>query len=539
MTDLARSQSSDVSPSRDGVAGSPRIGRRTVLGWAAASGLRAVAGELRPSGPAWAAGPTTRKRDVVVLQASDLTALDPHGSTYTADAIVKFNVFDTLLRRHPDGTLHPALATSWRRTAPTTWRFTLRPRVRWHDGTRFTSTDARYSLERTYDATLKAARLTHAFQTIDRTEAPDPETLVIHTKQPDPLIPAKLAFRGPMVPWGYIDRVGYTVFNNQPVGTGPLRFVSWTPRDRCVLAANPDYWEGRLDLDRVVLRPVFEPGARVDALLRGDADLVTRLAPDQVDRVVSHSSTQVVGTFYAGLYVLAVNVWVPPLNDLRVRQALSLAIDRRTLVKELWHGRGEVPNGPIPRGDNHYDPAWPPLRYDPQGARDRLRQAGYRGEPVVIETTVGFIPNDRAMTDMVAQMWEDVGVSVTVDLIDSEARHVKTLQQGFKGLWWSDPTSITRDPDGMIGRLLSPGAPHDYWRHPEFDRLITAARFALDESIRGDAYRKITAIFLEHNPWIVVLQPYEDYGVQRYVEFTPSPDQQIELRRFNFRLRRA
>jgi hypothetical protein len=69
--------------------------------------------------------------------------------------------------------------------------------------------------------------------------------------------------------------------------------------------------------------------------------------------------------------------------------------------------------------------------------------------------------------------------------------------------------------------------------------LRLAARFSTDEALRGDAYRRMTAIFLDHNPWIVVIQPFEDYGLRRYIDFTPSPDQQLELRRFNFRLRRA
>jgi ABC-type transport system substrate-binding protein len=91
----------------------------------------------------------------------------------------------------------------------------------------------------------------------------------------------------------------------------------------------------------------------------------------------------------------------------------------------------------------------------------------------------------------------------------------------------------------MMGRLLSPGQMHDYWRHPEFDRLALEARSTADEGLRGEAYRRMTAIFLEQNPWIVVLQPFEDSGIQRYVELTPSPNQQLELRRFNFRLHRA
>ena len=434
------------------------LGRREFLGRAAAVGLVAGAAHgLRPRASESAAD-ATPKRELVILQASDLSALDPHASTYSSDIRVAFNVFDTLVRRHPDGTLHPALATAWRRTGPTTWHLTLRPDVRWHDGAPFTAADAKYSLDRTFDASVKAARLLPLFQTIARTETPDPETLVIHTKQPDGLIPARLAFCAQMVPWTYIDRVGFTAFNQRPIGTGPLRFVSWTKGDRCVLESNPDYWDGRLDLDRVVFRPVTEPAARVDALLRGDADLITGLTPEHAERVATHPSTRVVGAPYAGLYVLAVNVWVAPLNHPLVRQALSLAIDREAIVKELWRGRGLVPNGPIPRGDNHHDPARPPLSYNPREARDRLRRAGYRGEPIVLETTDGFIANDKSMSDAIAEMWEDVGVNVVVEAIDPATRHVKNRQRTFKGLWWSDPTSILRDPDGMMGRLLAPAS---------------------------------------------------------------------------------
>jgi ABC-type oligopeptide transport system substrate-binding subunit len=91
----------------------------------------------------------------------------------------------------------------------------------------------------------------------------------------------------------------------------------------------------------------------------------------------------------------------------------------------------------------------------------------------------------------------------------------------------------------MMWRLLAPGGPQDYWRHPEFDEMGEAARFSLDERFRGEAYRRMTRVFLEHFPWIPVIQPYEDYGLARYVEFTPNPNQQFEVRRFNLRLRRA
>jgi peptide/nickel transport system substrate-binding protein len=484
---------------------------------------------------------TTARRELVVAQAGEPLSFDPHASTLSNDWRVAFNVFDTLIRRHPDGTLHPALATAWTRTAPTTWKFALRSDVRWHDGSRFTSADARYSLDRTYDPTVKAARILGAWwrQALERTEAPAPSTLIIHTRWPDPLLPARLAScAGSIVPWGYIDRVGFKTFNEQPVGSGPLRLVSRTRGDRCVLDANLDYWEGRVDVDRVVFQSVPDPDRRVDLLLRGAADLVVPLAPDHAARVAANPTTRVASVFYAGLYVLAVNVWVSPLNDPLIRQALTLAIDRETIVKELWRGRGVLPNGPIPRGDDLHDPSLRPLAYDPGGARQRLRRAGYRGETIHFETTAGMIANDRLMAEAIAEMWEDVGIRVVLDVIDIETRNRKNRQQGFRGLWWSDPTSIIRDPDGMMGRLLSPGQPHDYWRHDEFDRLAVAARRSDDVRARAEAYRRMTAIFLDQTPWIVVLQPVEDYGLSRSIEFTPSPDQQFDLPS-NFRMRHA
>src|SRR5262249_55673007 len=90
------------------------------------------------------------RRELVIAQAGEPLSFDPHASTLSNDWRVAFNLFDTLIRRHPDGTLHPALATAWERTAPTTWTLALRSDVRWHDGSRFTSVDAKYSLDRTY-----------------------------------------------------------------------------------------------------------------------------------------------------------------------------------------------------------------------------------------------------------------------------------------------------------------------------------------------------------------------------------------------------
>ncbi len=516
------------------------VHRREFLARGAALGIGAAAAALGPAGaPGRAAAQTTRKRELVVAQSGDVASFDPHMRTASNDIRVSFNLFDNLVSRHPDGKLHPGLATEWKATGPQTYEFKLRPSVRWHNGDPFTSADAKWSLERTADPAARTMVAT-VFGTVERIEAPDPHTLVIHTRKPDPLLPARLAFYGgQIVPRRYLERVGAEGFARRPVGTGPVRFVSWTKDDRTVLEANPDYWGGRIDVDRVIFRPIPETAPRVAALLKGEVDVITQLPTDQVERVDQHATTRVASTLYAGLYVFQVNSKVPPLDNPLVKQALSLGLDRESIVKDLWRGRGIVASGPIARGDNHFDPSLPPLRYDPREARELLRKAGYRNEPIYVETTVGYTANDKAVSEAAAAMWKDVGLNAVVEVIEYSVRAQKFREKAIKGLIFLDPTSTLGDPDGMMWRLLAPGAPLDYWRHPEFDDLGNAARFSLDEKFRGEAYRKMTRIFLEHHPWIVVLQPYEDYGLQKYVEFTPNPNQQFELRRFNLRLRRA
>ena len=510
--------------------------RRDLLKGAAALGA-AAAVPLTAGGPALAQ--TTQKKELITAQSGDVSKFDPHYSTSSNDVRVSFNLFDNLTSRHPDGKLYPGLATEWKLEGPTSWRFKLRQGVKFHNGDPLTSADVKYSIERTYDPAAKTMVAT-VFGTIEKVDAPDASTIVITTKKPDPLLAARLAFYGgQVVPKKYLESVGNDAFNAKPIGSGPVRFTSWVKDDRAILEANPDYWGGKIDMDRWVMRPIPETAPRIAALLKGEVDAITQLPPDQEDRVAANPATRVAGALYAGLYVLAVNSKRPPLDNPLVKQALSLAIDREAIVKELWRGRGVVPNGPIAKGDNHFDAGLPPLAYNPTEAKARLQKAGYKGEEIFIETTVAYVAQDKAMAEAIAAMWKDVGVNVKVEVIEYSVRAQKNREKSFKGVFWSDPTSTLSDPDGMMWRLLSPGGVYDYWRDAKFDELGTAARFSVDERFRADAYQGMTKVFLERLPWLPVIQPYEDYGLQKHVEFTPNPNQQFEVRRFNLKLRRA
>ena len=212
--------------------------RRDLLKGATALGA-AAAVPLTAGGQAVAQ--TTQKKELVTAQSGDISKFDPHFSTSSNDIRVSFNVFDNLTSRHPDGKLYPGLATEWKLEGQTTWRFKLRQGVKFHNGDPFTSADAKYSIERTYDPAAKTMVAT-ALATIEKIEAPDAHTLVITTKKPDPLLPARLGFYGgQIVPKKYLESVGNDTFNAKPVGTGPVKFGSWVKDDKAVLETNPDY----------------------------------------------------------------------------------------------------------------------------------------------------------------------------------------------------------------------------------------------------------------------------------------------------------
>jgi peptide/nickel transport system substrate-binding protein len=500
-----------------------------VGGLAAAEGLLARA----------AGAQTTRKTELVVAQGGDLSKFDPHLTTSGWDLSILLNLYDNLTSRHPDGKLYPGLASEWKLVNPTLWQFKLRSGVKFHNGDPFTAADAKFSIERAYDPNRKVSLVRTNFQTIDHIDAPDALTLNFYTKKPDPLLPARFSFSGGQImPKKYVEAVGDDTFNLKAVGTGPVKLVEWVKDDRVVLEAYRDYWQGKIDADRVVFRPIPEMAGRIAALLAGEVDLITKLPPDHADRVAKNPTTKIEGALYSGLYVLMANSKRPPLDNPKVKQALSLAIDREAIVRDLFRGQGIVPSQPIAKGDNHFDESLPPLKYDPALAKQRLKEAGYKGEEVVIESGQGLIVYDKEMGEAVVSMWRDIGVNAKLELLETTVRAQKLREKTFKGFFWADPTSILRDPDGMMWRILSPGGIYDYWRHPRFDELGDAARFSVDEKFRGQAYKEMTKIFQEQVPWIEVIQPIEQYGLQRYVDWKAHPIQQIELRRFNFHFQR-
>lgn len=509
-----------------GTAGTTAASGTTTSGETAAASIAGLPTPITARIPAPAG-----KRDLILAQGADITTLDPQLSTTGNDDNATFNLYDNLTFRDLDYSLKPMLATEWKATGDKQWTFKLRQGVKFHSGDPFTAADVKFTIERTYDPNAKTLVST-IFTTIETIETPDDATVIFNTKAPDPLLPARLAnYGGQMMPAKYFQQVGAAGFGSKPVGTGPIKFVEQVKDDHATFAANTEYWGGAPGYDHVIFRPRPETAARVASLLSGESDIIANVPPDQTDQINKAGKTRTEGALFDGLYVLAVNSKVPPLTNKFVKQALSYAMDRASILKEIWRNQGAIPNGAISRGDFAYDPSVPPLPYDPNKAKDLLKQANYNNEEIIIETTQGYLPNDRQMAEAIAQMWKAAGINAKVELIEISVRAQKNTAKSFKGLWWSDPGSTTQDPDGMLWRLLGPGGPQDYWRDPEFDKLGAEARVSLDANLRQKDYRRMDEIFRENFPWLPIIQPYTSWGVANYVNFKLYGTLNLNLRK--------
>ncbi len=200
--------------------------------------------------------------------------------------------------------------------------------------------------------------------------------------------------------------------------------------------------------------------------------------------------------------------------------------DRQAIVDKLWRGRGVVPNDAYPNVDKiGYDKHKLPFEFDPKKARELLAQAGYKGEEIVIESAVGYLANDKQLTETLGAMFQEVGIKAKVQLIEYSVRAQKLRQKAIDGLLLGDPTSTLLDPDGMFWRLMQPGGLIDYWRHAEWDRLMGEARFLQDPHKRDALYKQAAKIFLEEVPVLIVLQPEKTFALKKDLNWKARSDE--------------
>lgn len=469
------------------------------------------------------------KTDLIVAAGADMTSPDPAMATGGTDASMHSILFDNLVQIDADGVEQPMLATEWTAIDDITWEFILRSGALFQDGTPVLSSDVKYSIERTRAPETTGSVVATNFNTVEEILTPDDATVHFRTVGPDPLLPKRLAsFGGEIIPQAYAEEVGLDGFAEAPIGAGPFILAEWLPDERIVLSPFQDYWDGAPNVSEVTILPRPESATRIGSLLSGESDIALVVMPDQYETINTTDGYRVGTHLYAGLYALAVNSQVPVLSDPLIKQAIAYAIDRDVIINSLWNGQGLAPSGMIPRGSFAFDESLPPIPYDPDRVAQLLEEASYGGEEIIIESTDGYIENDRLMSEAIAQMWQQVGINGMVEIIEISVRAEKNRDKTFQGLFWTNPADTLLDPAGMAWRLLGPGGAQDYWRNERWDELGAEANSSLDEDLRRANYAEMNAIFLEHFPWIPILQPYRGAGIANYVDWQPY--QKFDLR---------
>ena len=337
--------------------------------------LASIALALLVASPAPAQGPT-----LVIAQGADITTLDPTQATQIHNLNLFYNIYDALVTWDSKdiGKVVPELAVSWRSVNPTTWQFKLRQGVKFHNGEPFNAEAAKFTIDRLI--TKGVHQVYGGFATIERAEVVDPYTINVVTSKPDPILVKRFAgYGGQMLPPQYLKQVDWKDFALKPIGTGPYKFVEWVKDDRVVLEANDGYWRGAPKIKKVVWRPIPDNFARVAALTRGEAQLITKVLPDHVAQIDKTGCCRVEHTLTNLITVYLINAQKGPLANTKVRQALNYAVDKNKIIKELYNGYAIPIGSGIPNTDFGFNPAIKPYPYDPAMAKKLLAEAGFAG----------------------------------------------------------------------------------------------------------------------------------------------------------------
>lgn len=517
--------------------------RRAVLGAFAAAALAAApaVADVRP--------------DIAVAVNELPRGLEPADDTGNVDVRVTYSIFDTLIRRdftvseRNDGNrLVPHLAESWRRLSPTLLEVTLRDGVRFHNGDTLTADDVvfTFSPERMLgrDAPIDAGRV--YFPSLERVEKVDARTVRFVLNQPDAVFESRLAGYAAWIvnarswlevkarveredaarpadqrrKWG---EVAMQELRWNPVGTGPYRFAGRRADESVRLEAFDDYFMGRPAAASVTFREVPELAGRIAGLVSGEYDIIVDVTPDQIPDLRARQGIRVQSVVLDNSHVVVFNTQHPLLRDKRVRQALSLAIDRQALVDGLWNGETYTPNGhQLPSFNEMYDAERVGYRHDPGEARRLLREAGYRGETIVFRMIPNYYLNGLEAAQVMQEMWRAVGVPVELQMVEN-FRAVRTDDVAMYA--WSNSYRFP-DPTAAINVLWGPRSgiqrTNRYWTAPEeFNRLSEELVSTADIGERRAKFQRMLDIFEDEMPMTILYNPTTAYASKASIRWEP------------------
>ncbi|MGX9961833.1 ABC transporter substrate-binding protein [Roseomonas sp. F4] len=440
---------------------------------------------------------------------SEITSADPHFQSASPNNALWRHIYEPLVGLSDTGDSVPALAESWKLLDPTSWEFTLREGARFSDGTPVTAEDVAFSLRRPPLVTNSPSSLAVHVRSIAEITVVDARTLRLRTAQPDPILLQNLAAVAVVSRRAAEGKPSNAFATGAGIGSGPFRFVAWTPGEHWVIERNP-LAEAPAPWARATFRAVSGNAARTAGLLAGDLDVIEqvptsdlpRIRADQRFTLVSGVSTRLIYLQPDTARQISPQVSGPdgealdrnPLRDLRVRRAMSLAIDRQALAERIMEGQA-VPAGQfLPDGFFGTSDSLRPDAADPAAARRLLAEAGWpRGLRLVLAGPNNRYVNDRAVLQTVAQMFTRIGIRTEVQA-EPFAVFIPRLARQEASLALAGLATVYGDAGRQIAGLAASfdagrGAGNfNYLRYanPTLDAVLDQVRGEMDPARRRD-----------------------------------------------------
>jgi peptide/nickel transport system substrate-binding protein len=450
--------------------------------------------------------------------------LDPATSAIYTGAEVYENIFSKLVDFDAGGEIVGDLATGWEQNDDTTYTFTLVDDATFQNGEKFTSADVVYTFDRILDPATASA-YAGLYAAIDTVEAVDDTTVVFHLKTPFGAFLTNLATNGQIVNQKAIESSDPA---REPVGTGPFTFVEWVQGDHITVEKNEDYFkDGKPHLDTITFRFLPVDQSRIDALSAGELDWVDAVPLNQVDALADDPRFSYVTSDTAGIPdFLAMNTTVAPFDDVRVRQAVALALDRQEITDVAYSGTGENGLEEVPTGSAWYDETGL-FATDPdiEKAKQLLADAGHADGLSVSYLGLPQYPELLKTGQVVREQLKKIGIDMSIEQVDVSVWFDQYSSGDYQIT--SAYQERTIDPDNFYSLVTRSGGPINttFYSNPDADALIDQASASADDDARKDLYRQIRTIVTADAPLVFAHYETINYLMNRTVtgsEITPT-----------------
>ena len=484
-----------------------------------------------PAAPPAGAQDRSRSKEVIVAFAAEPRSILPNTIVdWTTNTQVE-HIYDRLVDRDPKSYKPaPMLATGWKVVNDTTWEFTLRQGVKFHNGEPFNAQSVKATMDYMKDPAYKTHYLPR-WKLVKEVQIVNDYTVRFITEKPWPGLIDRIAGVDflPMPP-KMLTEQGPQALIAKPTGTGPFKFIQWVRDERLVLDRNPDYWQGAPDLSRVTFRYIPEFSARLAALLAGEIDIMKDVPPHAVDLVDRSGKGKVRPTVSSRInYLALVNLKSGPMQDLRVRKAINHAVNVDELIQQVLKGRASRMCGSLSPINVDYTPGIECYKHDPARAQALFKEAGI--DPTKLQLTLdtpsGRYPLDKDVSLAIAAQLQRLGIKVNV-VVNEWGTNLDKIKNRTTGDMFFLGWGPALDAQNTIEQLFQASQTYSSYGHNKaIDDKIAQALTIVDPKRRLEAWAELQRVVHAEAPWAFLWQQHDLYGVANWVEWSPRADEKV------------